>query len=117
LAAQRFDRLHVRGSIEATRQHEGEEHGMAMVALHESAPFADVDGSAVSDVNADPLLEPGTRVEVKRRFDAKWSRGFEVLDHASDGYRLVRLSDGTTLPVPFGPDDVRPERRNNSWWI
>ena len=86
----------------------------AMVALQESAPLVDVDHADEPDT---ALLEAGTKVEVKRRFDAKWSRGFEVLDHTAGLYRLRRLSDGATLPVPFDAADVRPERRNNTWWI
>jgi hypothetical protein len=61
-------------------------------------------------------LAPGARVEVRRRFDAKWARGFEVLERSGEDYRLRRLSDGAALPVLFNPDDVRPEKRNNSWW-
>jgi hypothetical protein len=84
---------------------------MAMVALQEAALTTD------GDPADEALLPSGTRVEVKRRFDAKWSRGFEVVDHTTGAYRLRRLSDGATLPVSFEPDDVRPERRNNTWWI
>jgi hypothetical protein len=88
---------------------------MAIVELQESALIADIDG--FNEPAEDVHLAPGTRVEVKRRFDAKWARGFEVLEHTTDSYRLRRLSDGTTLPVLFPEDDVRAERRNNTWWM
>jgi hypothetical protein len=61
-------------------------------------------------------LAPGTRVEVRRRFDDKWARGFEVVEATIDQYRLRRLSDGEDLPVTFAPGDVRRERKNNTWW-
>jgi hypothetical protein len=62
-------------------------------------------------------LEPGTRVEVRSRFDQRWSRGFEVAAVEPDGYRLRRLSDGEVLPVVFDGDDVREERRKQGlWW-
>lgn len=49
----------------------------------------------------------GTSVEVRRRFDQAWARGFEIASAAEDGYRLRRQSDGAVLPVSFPPDDVR----------
>jgi hypothetical protein len=64
----------------------------------------------------DARLSPGTKVEVRRRFDAKWARGFEVVEATTDGYRLRRLSDGEEIPVPFTPEDVRREKKNNTWW-
>jgi hypothetical protein len=88
---------------------------MAIVALQEPAIIIDTEGSQEPMEHA--TLDPGTRVEVKRRFDAKWSRGFEVLEHTADSYRLRRLSDGETLPVLFPETDVRVEKRNNTWWI
>lgn len=65
----------------------------------------------------DTLLAAGTHVEVRSRFDASWSPGFEVIDRADDGYRIRRLSDGSELPTRFEADDLRPaKRRNNMWW-
>jgi hypothetical protein len=62
-------------------------------------------------------LEAGMRVEVRRRFDQRWARGFEIAEVVDDGgYRVRRLSDGEQLPTVFGPDDVRRERRRNSMW-
>jgi hypothetical protein len=62
--------------------------------------------TADSVVNANEL-DPGTRVEVRRRFDRAWARGFEVIDVSEAGYRLRRTSDNAVLPVPFPRVDVR----------
>ncbi len=66
-------------------------------------------------------MEPGTRVEVRSRFDRRWSRGFEVTEVVDNGgnrrYRIRRHSDGSLLPVLFGPDELREERRNPMWWV
>lgn len=61
------------------------------------------------------VLGPGTKVEVQRRFDNRWARGFEVVAAEADGYRVRRLSDGEEIPVPFRADVVR-KQRSNSWW-
>jgi len=63
------------------------------------------------------LMEPGTRIDVRSRFDARWSHGFEVAEVCADGYRIRRLSDGTVLPTEFTANEVRPERRKRgTWW-
>ena len=74
-------------------------------------------GSAAETTSGD-RLEPGTRVEVRRRFDQSWSRGFEVAEDMENGYRVKRISDGTILPVEFSDDDVREERKKKQglWW-
>jgi hypothetical protein len=67
------------------------------------------------------LVRPGTRVEVRSRFEAAWSRGFEVEEEVREGvaarYKLRRRSDGSILPVLFDEDDLREERRRGTWWI
>lgn len=72
----------------------------------------------MTDVEAVDTLPSGARVEVRTGFDASWARGFEVIEHTDAGYRLRRLSDGMELPVPFGREAVRPERKrsNDMWW-
>jgi hypothetical protein len=67
-------------------------------------------------------VEPGTRIEVRARFDRAWARGFEVAEELPAGdtsrYRVRRRSDGSILPVLFDADDVRHERsKNDMWWI
>ena len=71
-----------------------------------------------SEVEHKPVLEPGARVEVRRRFDQSWARGFEVAEVVDDGYRVRRLSDGSVLPVVFHDGEVRVEhaRRRGQWW-
>jgi len=61
-------------------------------------------------------IEPGTRVEVRRRFDDRWARGFEVATASTEGYRLRRLSDHTVIPTEFCCSDVRVERKKQTWW-
>lgn len=72
-------------------------------------------------------MDPGTRVEVRTRFDRRWSTGFEVdavltasNEAGTDGprYRIRRRSDDSVLPEDFGPDEVRSEKRGRSmWWV
>jgi hypothetical protein len=69
-------------------------------------------------------MQPGTRIEVRSRYDRRWARGFEVdavVDEASDHparYRVRRRSDGAVLPALFVDDEVREEHRGRSmWWI
>jgi hypothetical protein len=64
------------------------------------------------------MLTMGDKVEIRKRFDAQWARGFEVLAADDEGVQVRRLSDGEVLPVRFAPEDVRPERKRSSmWWI
>jgi hypothetical protein len=64
-------------------------------------------------------LRPGDKVEVRRRFDAQWARGFEIVETTGNGYRVRRVSDGEVLPVEFSEEDVRAARRraNDFWWM
>jgi hypothetical protein len=64
-------------------------------------------------------VDPGTRVEVRSRFDASWARGFEIAEVVHErepAYRVRRRSDGSVLPVLFTDDDLREERRRSSMW-
>jgi len=73
--------------------------------------------STVDAAETGESLEAGMRVEVRRKFDAHWARGFEIVAVTEGGYRLRRLSDGQELPVEFALDDVRRERkRQGMWW-
>lgn len=72
--------------------------------------------AAPADMSSTPLFPVGTRVEVRRRFDQHWAKGFEVAAHDDDGYRLKRLSDGQVLPVPFEESALRKERKKSTWW-
>ena len=65
-------------------------------------------------------MKPGTKVEVRDRFAHRWTRGFEVAEAVETddgaGYRIRRLSDGSVLPVVFGADEVRREKKKDFWW-
>ena len=66
-------------------------------------------------------MRPGTRVEVRSRFEERWTRGFEVSEvleaEGEPVYRVRRRSDGSILPVTFSDDDLREERRRQPlWW-
>lgn len=62
-------------------------------------------------------LKAGTAVEVRSRFEGSWSRGFEIEEALDEGYRIRRLSDGSVLPVVLHPDEIRRERRRQTWWV
>ena len=64
------------------------------------------------------LLKPGTRVEVRQRFDRSWTRGFEVAEVLDrGGYKLRRMSDGSVLPYEFDGESVRVEHKKQGlWW-
>jgi hypothetical protein len=62
------------------------------------------------------VLEAGTQVEVRNRFDARWNRGFVVDQVVGDGYRLRRSSDDQLLPSVFTAQEVRREHRRGQWW-
>jgi hypothetical protein len=68
-----------------------------------------------------PAMEQGTRVEVRSRFDDRWSRGFEVAEVVDEGdsarYKLKRRSDGSVLPALFVDDELREEKKRSMWWI
>lgn len=60
---------------------------------------------------ARPVIDAGTSVEVRTRFDGRWCAGFKVADRIEADssqvtYRLRRTSDGAILPVLFTDDDV-----------
>ena len=63
------------------------------------------------------MLKPGTRVEVRKRFDHSWTRGFEVAEALDASYRIRRLSDGSVLPSEFDAEELRQERKKQTlWW-
>ena len=62
-------------------------------------------------------LPVGTRVEIRRRFDQEWARGFTVDTVEADGYRVLRVSDDFVLPVVFAIEEVRRERKRSMWWV
>jgi hypothetical protein len=74
------------------------------------------DGDALNPGGRSPL-PPGTKVDVRNRYQGTWVRGFEVAEVTPDGYRIRRMSDGSTLGELFSRDDLRRERtRQGFWW-
>jgi hypothetical protein len=74
-------------------------------------------GGESTDVSSRTPLAPGTKVDVRNRYQGTWVRGFEIAEVTEDGYRIRRLSDGSTLAELFVRDDVRRERtRQGFWW-
>ena len=59
-------------------------------------------------IGIDIPIDAGTTVEVRSRFDQRWTTGFTVADVADEGYRLRRQSDGTVLPAWFPREQLRP---------
>lgn len=70
-------------------------------------------------VHVADTLSVGDIVEVRRRFDAQFARGFEIVEVTDGGYRVRRLSDGEVLPAEFAEDDLRQARKrsNDFWWM
>jgi hypothetical protein len=74
-------------------------------------------GGDVVEAGTRTPLEPGTKVDVRNRYQGTWVRGFEVADMTDEGYRIRRLSDGSVLGELFSRDDLRRERsRQGFWW-
>jgi hypothetical protein len=74
-------------------------------------------GGESAETNARNPLAPGTKVDVRNRYQGTWVRGFEVAEVTDESYWIRRLSDGSVLPELFSRDDVRRERtRQGFWW-
>jgi len=70
-----------------------------------------------SEATSRDTLAVGTAVDVRSRYVGTWSSGFEVAEPLQDGYRILRLSDGSVLPDVFTNDDVRAKRhKTGQWW-
>jgi hypothetical protein len=54
------------------------------------------------------VLEVGTLVDVRNRFDDTWTPGFAVTELGTDNCRIRRVTDDTALPVWFSTEDIRP---------
>ncbi len=63
----------------------------------------------------------GDRVEVRARFDQRWTRGFEIAEIINDdgalSFYLTRRSDGSRLPSAFTSSEIREERKRETWWL
>ncbi|CAN5665973.1 hypothetical protein BH10ACT1_BH10ACT1_17390 [soil metagenome] len=52
-------------------------------------------------------MDVGEPVEVYSAFEQDWTAGFVIHDIRDGGYALRRLSDGSLLPAPTAPTDLR----------
>ena len=79
---------------------------------------ATADDAPAQTPTTDPLQhQPGARVELRRRLDGQWAKGFEVIEPTETGsYRVRRLSDGEELPVTIDAVDLRAQRKRSGWW-
>lgn len=73
-------------------------------------------GGESADIGTRTPLAPGTKIDVRNRYQGTWVRGFEVAEVIDQGYRIRRLSDGSVLGELFSRDDVRRERRRQGFW-
>ena len=73
-------------------------------------------GGGSAETSTRTPLAPGTKVDVRNRYQGTWVRGFEVAEVNDEGYRIRRLSDGSVLGELFSRDDVRRERKRQGFW-
>ena len=52
----------------------------------------------------------GVPVEVRSRFDHRWTHGFSIAVVGEDAYQLRRSSDGSILPAWFPSSMVRVDQ-------
>lgn len=62
----------------------------------------------VSSTTTPAMIPVGVRVELRSRFDDRWTHGFAVAECGEGEYQLRRLSDGAVLPAWFPAQMLRP---------
>lgn len=55
-----------------------------------------------------PAIPVGVRVELRSRFDDRWTHGFAIAVCGDGEYQVRRLSDGHVLPAWFPAAMLRP---------
>ncbi|UDY37011.1 hypothetical protein [Dermatobacter hominis] len=80
----------------------------ARPALRNSDEEEGIDMEEGTGIGIEVPIDAGTTVEVRSRFDQRWTTGFTVADVAEEGYLLRRQSDGTVLPAWFPREQLRP---------
>lgn len=80
----------------------------SMIHTYATARTTRTAGTGEIDIRTRPLQvdEP---VEVRSRFDHRWTHGFSIAEVGAGAYLLRRLSDGSVLPVWFPDEMVRPD--------
>jgi hypothetical protein len=68
----------------------------------------DLDDDSI-DIRTAPI-PVGVPVEVRNRFDDRWTHGFSVAMVGDGSYQLRRSSDGSVLPAWFPAAMIRPDQ-------
>ena len=55
-----------------------------------------------------PVIPVGVQVELRSRFDDRWTHGFSIAVCGDGQYQVRRLSDGHVLPAWFPASMLRP---------
>jgi hypothetical protein len=66
---------------------------------------------SAAPAGADEIVGPipeGMQVELRSRFDDRWTHGFAVAVQGEGQYQVRRLSDGCVLPAWFPAHMLRP---------
>ena len=80
---------------------------MELLQHRTSHPSADV----ATDPRPDEALPVGAPIELRSRFDDRWTHGFSVATYRDRAYQVRRLSDGHVLPAWFPAEIIRPYGR------
>ncbi len=62
----------------------------------------------VGTVTTTPTIPVGVQVELRSRFDDRWTHGFAIAVCGDGEYQVRRLSDGHVLPAWFPAEMLRP---------
>lgn len=68
----------------------------------------DPTGTSAATTPASATIPVGVRVELRSRFDDRWTHGFAIAVCGEGEYQVRRLSDGAVLPAWFPADMLRP---------
>lgn len=68
----------------------------------------DPTGTSPATTPATATIPVGVRVELRSRFDDRWTHGFAIAVCGEGEYQVRRLSDGAVLPAWFPADMLRP---------
>lgn len=68
----------------------------------------DTHDTDTATTGARPTIPVGMRVELRSRFDDRWTHGFAIAVCGQEEYQVRRLSDGHVLPAWFPAAMLRP---------
>ena len=81
---------------------------MRIQLIEPSAMTAHAAGGPPGQVTTSPPIPVGVQVELRSRFDDRWTHGFAIAAAGEGEYQLRRLSDGHVLPAWFPAGMLRP---------